>query len=434
MLSTFQIGKKRQISLCTQPAQRTKASGSHFIAMADQGAWEDVYESGEGVEQLMKRQKLVYDETVNNVDNKTRKYTRRKMTWLPDDIAHSSERKAVDFVKYSTDTPAAEPSGRYENIAFARVQDINAGDVGKSAVTTVNFHPNNELVCTGGLDAQVRIFKVDCKANEKVHTLAVDTPVFQAEFGGASSSDYIIIAGKQKLIFGNLERRVLEKVSLMKGVCTNGSFIQSPDSAFVGVIGSSQLMLISQKSRTSVMSLRSNSRINAVAFDVDGHQVAGCTDDGFLHYWDIRTQRCIKSASGFDGVKRLCIPRTSGEIITGCSNGLMRVFSPESIDWSDARHGKKTAQIAGKTLSNLCTEITTIQTSPGSDIVTFASSLKRNCLRLLHLPRLKVIENWPTASTPLHYVSSCALNFDGSLLAIGNARGQVLAYRISTPK
>jgi len=108
------------------------------------------------------------------------------------------------------------------------------------------------------------------------------------------------------------------------------------------------------------------------------------------------------------------------------------VFSIDSIEWSGRRYDGKVAQRAEKTLSNLCSEITTLETSRKGDMIAFASSLKRNSLRLFHIPSLKVIEKWPTASTPLNYVSACALNYDGSLLAIGNTRGRVLAYRIST--
>ena len=59
-----------------------------------------------------------------------------------------------------------------------------------------------------------------------------------------------------------------------------------------------------------------------------------------------------------------------------------------------------------------------------------ASKMKRNALRLIHLPSMTVFQNWPTAQTPLHYVHSLAFSPGGGMLAVGNARGRVLLYRL----
>lgn len=425
----FKLGKTITLFRTNRNAHNVP---SPALAMTSRRVWKDHHENNDaGVEHLKKRKITVKDTAFDDGEGPTAYNARREIAWLSTTIENSTELREVELVKHNISC-VAEPFRRYESMAFSRVPDINAEDVSKSVVTTVNFHPGDELVCTGGLDTHVRIFKVDCKANEKVHTLAVGAPVFQVEFCRENSSEHIIVAGREQLLFGHVEKNLIEKAMLAKGAYTNAGFIQSPDSAFIGVIGSSQLTLISQKSRTGVMTLRSNSRIKAASFDIDGHHVFGCTDDGFLHYWDIRTQRCVKSAPGFGGVKKLCVPESSGKIITGCDNGITQVFSIDSIEWSGRRYDGKVAQRAEKTLSNLCSEITTLETSRKGDMIAFASSLKRNSLRLFHIPSLKVIEKWPTASTPLNYVSACALNYDGSLLAIGNTRGRVLAYRIST--
>ena len=63
-------------------------------------------------------------------------------------------------------------------------------------------------------------------------------------------------------------------------------------------------------------------------------------------------------------------------------------------------------------------------------LVAAASSLKRNALRLLHVPSRTVFSNWPTSKTPLHYVHSLAFSPSSDMLAVGNARGRVLLYRL----
>lgn len=59
-----------------------------------------------------------------------------------------------------------------------------------------------------------------------------------------------------------------------------------------------------------------------------------------------------------------------------------------------------------------------------------SSRLKKDALRLVHLPSLTVFSNWPTGRSPLHYVHSTAFSPGGGLLAIGNAKGKVLLYRM----
>jgi len=59
-----------------------------------------------------------------------------------------------------------------------------------------------------------------------------------------------------------------------------------------------------------------------------------------------------------------------------------------------------------------------------------ASRMKKDAMRLLHLPSMTVFANWPTGRSPLHFVHSLAFSPNGGFLAIGNARGRVLLYRL----
>lgn len=59
-----------------------------------------------------------------------------------------------------------------------------------------------------------------------------------------------------------------------------------------------------------------------------------------------------------------------------------------------------------------------------------ASRMKRDALRLVHVPSLSVYANWPTSRTPLHYVHSLDFSPGGGFLAVGNARGRALLYRL----
>lgn len=63
-------------------------------------------------------------------------------------------------------------------------------------------------------------------------------------------------------------------------------------------------------------------------------------------------------------------------------------------------------------------------------MLALASRMAKNALRIAHVSSRTVFENWPTANTPLGYVHSLAFSPGGGLLAVGNARGRVLLYRM----
>jgi hypothetical protein len=59
-----------------------------------------------------------------------------------------------------------------------------------------------------------------------------------------------------------------------------------------------------------------------------------------------------------------------------------------------------------------------------------SSAALRARRRVVHIPSLTVFSNWPTSKSPLHYVHSAAFSPNSGYLAIGNARGRVLLYRL----
>lgn len=54
----------------------------------------------------------------------------------------------------------------------------------------------------------------------------------------------------------------------------------------------------------------------------------------------------------------------------------------------------------------------------------------RGWCRVVHVPTMTVFSNWPTSKSPLHYVHDAAFSPNSGYLAIGNARGRVLLYRL----
>ena len=79
---------------------------------------------------------------------------------------------------------------------------------------------------------------------------------------------------------------------------------------------------------------------------------------------------------------------------------------------------------------SLTTKADALAFNHDGDLLAMASSLKRNSMRVAHVPSGTVYANWPTSKTPLHYVHCLAFSPSSDMLAVGNARGKCLLYRL----
>jgi U3 small nucleolar RNA-associated protein 18 len=99
---------------------------------------------------------------------------------------------------------------------------------------------------------------------------------------------------------------------------------------------------------------------------------------------------------------------------------------------------------------NLTTAVDTLVFSQDSQLLAMSSRMKKDAMRLVHLPSCSVFSNWPTSRceqqrplmhasakplwstrrSPLHYVHSLGFSPNTGFLVIGNARGRALLYRL----
>lgn len=158
--------------------------------------------------------------------------------------------------------------------------------------------------------------------------------------------------------------------------------------------------------------------------------------DGVVHTWDLRTQRCIGRHidEGCLNSTALACSLDGGLYAAGSSNGVVNVYDRQqtanTTEQSCNRPLLATHCSPVHTFMNLTTSVDSLAFSPDRQLLAMGSRLKKDALRLVHVPSYTVYQNWPTSRTPLGYVHSVAFSPKGGFLAAGNAKGKVLLYRL----
>ncbi|GAX80986.1 hypothetical protein CEUSTIGMA_g8421.t1 [Chlamydomonas eustigma] len=353
----------------------------------------------------------------------------------------------------------ALPAGRLET---SRMKDANQQDPQEAVVRSCEFHPSGELLMTAGLDKRIRIFQVDGVRNPRVQSVFLeDCPVQQAAFakGGAE----IIAVGRRPhfyvydLAAGHVERvagpsgfklKSLESFAVTPG----GDASCGPAGPLMAVLGDQgNIPLISLRSRQWITTLKMSGSVRSASFSADGNQLITGGGDGILYCWDMRTRRCMGQMvdCGNKDSAALALSRDNRYLATGSASGVVNVYRQDKC-WSSTAlsateavhsHEQKTMMLPGsllrplmpsplKEVMNLTTTVDTLAFSPDAQILAMASRLKKDSMRLLHVPSMTVFSNWPTSRSPLHYVHSLAFSPNGGFLAVGNAKGRVLLYRL----
>ncbi|KAF3436215.1 hypothetical protein FNV43_RR23307 [Rhamnella rubrinervis] len=157
-------------------------------------------------------------------------------------------------------------------------------------------------------------------------------------------------------------------VPLLVGRKKLGSFEVSPDSSTIAFVGNEgYILLVSAKSKELIGTLKMNGTARSLAF----------TDDG-------------KQLLSFGGM------------------------------------GRKPM----KTIENLTTKVDFLKFNNDAQILAICSSMKKNSMKLVHVPSFTVFSNWPPANKTLHYPRCLDFSPGGGFMAIGNAAGTVLLYKL----
>lgn len=320
----------------------------------------------------------------------------------------------------------ALPPGRLE---VTRLRDANAAEAGDAVLRSLQFHTSGALLMTAGMDKTLRLFKVDGASNPKLQGVFFeDLPITQAAFAGTS---HVVCAGRRPFFYRyDLQAAKVERVGPVAGLSERSleSFALSPDGKTMATLGKSGVVnLLNLGTRSLAASLRMSGTARTLAFSADGRRVMASGGDGAVLTWDLRTRRCLSRAAdeACTGATALAASPDGAHYATGSDAGVVNLYADPH-----APGGAGAPAPPLKAFMNLTTQVDTLAFSADGDILACASRMKKDALRLVHVPTRTVFANWPTARSPLQFVHCAAFSPGGAYLAVGNARGRALLYRL----
>jgi U3 small nucleolar RNA-associated protein 18 len=260
-------------------------------------------------------------------------------------------------------------------------------------------------------------------------------------------------------------------------------FVNEPLAAFAGDGG--HVAIVSLRTRQPVAGAQATLKVAAGGAGAvrcltfagpDSRQLVASAGDGLVYVWDLRragasgggagttTPLAVFRDEGCVAPSSLAASRDGRWLACGSSSGVVNVYRTQPglgavpvggrVEEEEEEEQEQAAAAAAfgggglpapraplfgsavaspspaRALMNLVTAADTLAFSPDSQALLAASRLKRDHLRVFHLPALTAFGNWPTGQTPLHYVHSAAFSPGGGMLAVGNAKGRALLYRL----
>ncbi|OWZ16063.1 U3 small nucleolar RNA-associated protein 18 [Phytophthora megakarya] len=307
----------------------------------------------------------------------------------------------------------------------ARMKDANQHAPSNAVIQSVQFHPNGQLMLTAGLDKTLHLFQVDGSNNANIENVFVkDLPILDAKFtlGGQRT----VLTGPRQYFFSyDIEAGKITKIPGLYGrkEKKREKFVVSDNGETITFLGSNgYLDVVSAKSYESIGTLKMNGEVNSAVFCENDRYLLSTGSDGQVYKWDMRTRRCVFVHDDEGSLGNHALAASGKYYAAGSKSGVVNIYDNAGLTAKPKPR---------KALMHLTTQVDHLKFNANSEILAMASADAKDSLKMVHMPSLTVFANWPTAHTPLHYVSAMDFSPNSGYFAVGNARGRVLLYRLT---
>ncbi|KAG1711779.1 hypothetical protein DVH05_009022 [Phytophthora capsici] len=314
------------------------------------------------------------------------------------------------------------PQGTLE---VARMKDANQHAPSNAVIQSVQFHSNGQLMLTAGLDKTLHLFQVDGSNNANIENVFVkDLPILDAKF--TLGGDRAVLTGPRQYFFSyDIEAGKITKIPGLFGRKERNrkKFVVSNSGETIVFLGSEGYMdVVSAKSYESIGTLKMNGSVESAAFCDNDRFLISTGSDGQVYKWDMRTRRCVFVHDDEGSLGNHALAASGKYYACGSKSGVVNIYDNAGLTAKPKPR---------KALMHLTTQVDHLMFNANSEILAMASTDAKDSLKMVHMPSLTVFANWPTAHTPLHYVSAMDFSPNSGYFAVGNARGRVLLYRLT---
>ncbi|CDO70967.1 hypothetical protein BN946_scf184829.g76 [Trametes cinnabarina] len=274
-------------------------------------------------------------------------------------------------------------------LSIERLRDANLSAKAEGEIKVVQFHPSPQVpvLFTASSDRRLRLFTVDGHSNPHLQTLHVPSlPVTNAMFHPSGTS--ILLTGPRPFYYTyDLQTGTTQRSPRGLWGTTFANSTQAGQDGSMEICAfdstGSVLAVAGRRGHVHLVDWRTGGgqvvgsvKMNSGAKSLwwSGEQLLTLGDDAEVYVWDVGQRRS----------------RT----------GIVNVYG------SDAASASVERPKPLKALGNLTTSITSLKFNHDSQLLAMASNVKKDQMRLIHLPSLTAFSNWPTSSTPLGHVTS----------------------------
>lgn len=240
-----------------------------------------------------------------------------------------------------------------------------------------------------------------------------------------------ICKDRKNIFVYDLKEGKSQNIPNIMGRKENGypKFSVSPNYKYIALYGSNgYIILIDGTSYRWLYDYKINGPVYAVTFSPDSQYLCGGGVGGDVYIWNLESNKCVKRFHDEGSMKVTCISLSSnGYCAVGSDSGIVNIY----INILENNNNNEKNLKPLKTFKNLTTYVCGIKFNHDNQLMAMYSYSEKNQLKLVHVPTMTVYSNWPTKESPLEYVHDVDFSPNSGYIAIGNAKGRVLLYRLN---
>eukprot|EP00727_Mastigamoeba_balamuthi_P001935 m51a1_g11739 putative U3 small nucleolar RNA-associated protein (1240) ;mRNA; f:143003-149227 len=352
----------------------------------------------------------------------------RKQTadWAKLPSERDRERDAEELLQTDADLVEAGSLLRSDRLGVKRQTDLNDERRNKGTVVSLQFHPNGQAAFVASSKGVVSLFHVDGEKNAHMQTIAVPrTTLTDACF--VADGSQMVITGRNRSFW--VYDVASNNISRIDGVSGRSDRLYqrirvSPDGEYIALSnGESDAVILNARSKHWMHTFHCNSPLVSLSFSPDSKTLYTAQESGEVCLWDMKMLRCSHVFEDEGCVHATAIDVGGKYVAVGSNSGVVNVY--KAPDVAGSARPKPLSSVM-----SLVTPVSCVRFNHNSQLLCMASQDKNDALRVAHLPSGKVYTNWPTQRTPLGNVSAVAFSPHSGFVAIANARGNALLYRL----